>query len=157
MIEPHRLWRLPLPLGLGAGALGTGALSALEPLRDALLGHPPPYAVRQLARQVARHWLGLRLGPRAAQRWGLVMRWVYGPALGGLYGLARPALPRWGALRGLVLGAGVWLLESLAFPRLGVTPPPRSWSPAERWLLVLQTSVFGLVTEAVLSRGHAPP
>jgi hypothetical protein len=55
-----------------------------------------------------------------------------------------------------VLGGGVWLFEWLAFPRLGVTAPPRSWSSAERRWLAVQTLLFGLVTEAVLSRVWSP-
>ncbi|WP_257461969.1 hypothetical protein [Archangium lipolyticum] len=80
------------------------------------------------------------------------MRWVYGPALGVLYAWLRPSLLYPARLHGLTLGAGIWLFERLVFPRLRVTPPPRDWSSAERRLLALQTSVFGLVTEAVLSR-----
>ena len=142
--------------GMGAGALGTLALTGLEPLRDALLGHAPPYAVKHLAAQGAKRWLGLRLAPRAAGRWGLVMRWVYGPTLGALHVWLRPRLPQAGWLRGGVLGGGVWLFERLVFPRLGVTPPARSWSPAERHWLAVQTLLFGLVTEAVLSRVWSP-
>ncbi|HZH78585.1 MAG TPA: hypothetical protein VEY88_21330 [Archangium sp.] len=140
--------------GLGAGALGTLALTALEPLRDTVLGHAPPYAVRHLAARGAKRWLGLRLGPREAQGWGLVMRWVYGPTLGALHAWLRPLLPQARGLRGWVLGGGVWLFEWLALPRLGVTPPPHRWSSRERRLLLLQTSLFGLVTEAVLSRAY---
>ncbi|QRK11487.1 hypothetical protein JQX13_16270 [Archangium violaceum] len=83
------------------------------------------------------------------------MRWVYGPTLGALYAWLRPALPSTVRLRGLSLGGAVWLLERLTFPVLRVTRPPRTWSPTERRLLVLQTLVFGFFTEAVLSRGQA--
>jgi hypothetical protein len=144
-----------LPRGLGAGVLGTLALTGWEPLRDCLLDHPPPYAVESIARRGAQRWLDVRLGRRESQRWGLVMRWMYGPALGALYAWLRPSLAPTARLRGLTLGCGVWLCERLVFPRLHVTPPPRTWSSSERWLLVLQTSLFGLVTEAVLSRWQA--
>ncbi len=140
--------------GLGAGAVGTLALTALEPLRDALLGHRAPYAANHLISRGARRWLGVRLGPHAAERWGLAVRWVYGPTLGLLHAWLRPVLPR-KAPRGLMLGGGVWLFERLSFPLLGVTSPPRTWSRAEHALLALQTSVFGLVTEFVLSRWRA--
>jgi len=142
--------------GLGAGALGTLALTGLEPLRDAWLGHAPPYAVKHIVAQGAKQWLGLRLAPPTAGRWGLVMRWVYGPTLGALHAWLRPLLPQARGLRGGLLGGGVWLFEWLTFPRLGVTPPPRAWSPAERHWLAVQTLVFGLVTEAVLSRVWSP-
>jgi hypothetical protein len=140
-----------LPRGFGAGAVGTLALTALEPLRDSLLGHRAPYAANHIASRMARRWLGVRLGPRAAWRWGLALRWVYGPTLGLLHAWLRPVFPRRAGPRGLLLGGGVWLLERLSFPLLGVTSPPRTWSRAEHALLALQTSVFGLVTESVLS------
>ncbi|WP_375769080.1 hypothetical protein NR798_46675 [Archangium gephyra] len=129
--------------------IGTLALSASEPLRDSMLGHPPPYSVGNIARRAARAWLGVRLRPRQAQRWGLAMRWLYGPALGVLQGSLRFLLPTSMPLRGFLLGGGVWLFERLSFPRLRVTPPPRTWSSTERQWLALQCLLFGLVTGAV--------
>lgn len=141
--------------GLGAGVLGTLALTASEPLRDALLGRPPPYAMHHIARRAARAWFGLRLRPRQAQRWGLVMRWIYGPTLGVLGKWLQPVLPGPTPIHGLLLGGGVWLFEWLSFPRLHVAPPPRTWSPAERRWLAIQGLLFGLVTASVLPRGQA--
>ncbi|WNG51765.1 hypothetical protein F0U60_52410 [Archangium minus] len=83
------------------------------------------------------------------------MRWLYGPSLGVLYAWLRPALPPTALLRGPLLGGGVWLFERLSFPLLGVTHSPRTWTPTERRLLVLQGLVFGLFTEAALSRWQA--
>ena len=77
------------------------------------------------------------------------MRWLYGPALGVLHAWLRPLLPGPAPLHGLLLGGGVWLFERLSFPRLRVTPPPRSWSSAERRWLALQCLLFGLVTASV--------
>ncbi|WP_155893174.1 hypothetical protein [Cystobacter fuscus] len=141
--------------GLAAGALGTLALSAWEPLRDGLLGHPPPYSVRDIATRAFRNTWGLRLAPRPAQHLGLLMRWLYGPALGVLYARLRPALPPAARRWGLVPGTGVGLFEQLAFALLRVTAPPRTWTPAEHALLALQVLLYGLVTEAVLSREDA--
>lgn len=141
--------------GLGAGGLGTLALTAWEPLRDSWLGHLPPYSVRDIARRGARWWFGVRLGSREASRWGLLMRWLYGPSLGALHAWLRPALPPTARLRGLLLGGGVWLFERLSFPLLRVMRSPRTWSPTERRLLVLQGLVFGWFTEAALSRWQA--
>lgn len=137
--------------GLAAGALGTLALSAWEPLRDGLLGHAPPYSMRDIATRAFRNTWGIRLAPRPAQRLGLLMRWLYGPALGVLYAGLRPALPPAARRWGLLLGAGVGLFEQLAFPLLRVTAPPRTWTPAEHALLAFQVLLHGLVTEAVLS------
>ncbi|ATB29647.1 hypothetical protein [Melittangium boletus] len=145
----------PAP-GALAGALGTLAVSAWEPARDALLGHPPVYAVRSLATLGARRAWGVRLSPRSALRWGLLARWLYGPAMGTLYAALRPRLPASVRLGGLTLGAAVALLEHVAFPLLRVTPPWRTWSLGEKALLDLQVMLFGVVTEAVLSR-RTPP
>jgi len=143
-----------LPRGLGAGVLGTLALTASEPLRDSLLGHAPPYAVRHIARRAARTWFRVRLRPQEAQRRGLLMRWIYGPTLGVLHVWLRPVLPGPAPLRGLLLGGGVWLFERLSFPVLRVTSPPRTWSSAERRWLVLQCLLFGLVSGSVLLHGQ---
>lgn len=151
-LEARQLWR-----GLGAGVVGTLALSGVELVRDRLLGHPAPYAVDPIARRGARKWLGVRLSPRAAHRWGLLMRWIYGPTLGALYALVRPRLPSRVRLGGLALGGAVGGLEQLAFPLLGVTTPPRTWSRAEHGLLAVQVIVFGAVTEACLTRSTALP
>jgi hypothetical protein len=141
----ERLWR-----GLEAGALGTLALGAQKPLRNAWLGYRPPYAVEPLATRLARRWLHRHLEPREARRWGWLMRALYGPGLGVVYTALRPALPPALRLGGLTLGGALWLVESLALPRLGLAPPTRTWSGAERWLLAVQTTLFGLVLESVL-------
>jgi hypothetical protein len=148
---------IPQTSGAIAGALGTLALSALEPFRDALLGRPPVYAVRPLLTRAARRAWGIRLAPPAAQRWGLATRWVYGPTIGALYAALRPRLPASVRLGGLALGAAVGLFEAVSFPLLRVTPPRRQWSRGETLALGLQVLLFGVVTEAVLSRRrHAP-
>jgi hypothetical protein len=83
----ERLWR-----GLAAGALGTLALGAQKPLRNAWLGYRPPYAVEPLATRLARRWFHRHLEPPQARRWGRVMRALHGPGLGVLYAALRPAL-----------------------------------------------------------------
>ena len=145
----------PAP-GAVAGALGTLALSAWEPVRDALLGRPPVYAVKALATLGARRAWGVRLSPRSALRWGLLARWLYGPAMGALYAALRPRLPVSTRLGGFTLGSAMGLLERVAFPLLRVTPPWRTWSRGEKVLLDLQVLLFGVITEAVLSRRGAP-
>jgi len=143
---------IPRAPGAVAGALGTLALSAFEPVRDVLLGRPPVYAVRALATRGARRTWGVRLSSRSAQGWGLLARWLYGPMLGAVYAAWRSRLPAPARLGGLTLGVAVGLLERGALPWLGVTPPWRSWPPREKTLLGVQVLLFGIVTEAVLSR-----
>lgn len=144
------LWRLGE--GWGAGALGTLALTAWEPVRGALLGHEPVYSVGQLAKRGARQWWGVRLSDKAANRWGLLARWMYGPSLGALYAWARPVLPRRLRWSGVLLGCAVGAFEALSFAPLRVTASPRTWSRGEHALLAFQVLLFGFVTEAVLAR-----
>lgn len=152
LVEMIRSPRDLLVRGAAAGALGTLALSAWEPLRDGWLGHAPPYSVRNIATLGARRAWGLRLPARRAQRLGLLARWLYGPSLGVLYAALRASLPPRLRGGGLLLGVGVGVLEQLTFPLLRITRPPRTWSRAEHALLALQVLLYGVVTEAVLAR-----
>jgi hypothetical protein len=133
--------------GATAGAVGTLALGGFALLRNAVLGHTPPYAARRIAARLVGRALHRPVGPRAALAWSLGLRCTYGPLLGLAWSRVRAALPSSPVARGLLLGAGVWALEHLTFPLLRATPPPRTWTRAEKALLLTQTLLFGLVTE----------
>jgi hypothetical protein len=132
-----------------AGAAGTLALAGAAVLRNRLLGRAPPYAAHALATRLAAR-LGWKLSPWQAQVAGGLMRLGYGTALGLLFTrLGGRRAVHHPALAGGLLGASVLLFEHLAFPRLGLTPPPSRWTPGERALLAAQTSLYGLVTARV--------
>ncbi|MFL5347485.1 MAG: hypothetical protein ACJ8AT_22090 [Hyalangium sp.] len=137
--------------GASAGVVGTLALGGFALVRNAALGHVPPYAARRIAARLVGRVLHRRVRPREALVWSLLLRASYGKGLGIAWSQLRTALPRSTLMRGLILGAGVSTLEHLTFPRVHATLPPRTWTRAEHVFLVAQTLLFGLVTEASLS------
>jgi hypothetical protein len=132
--------------------VGTLALGGLALLRNAALGHAPPYSARRLAARLVGRVSHRPVSPRRALAWSLGMRFTYGPVLGLVWTRLREALPASPLARSLALGAGVWALELLSFPTLRVTSPPRTWTRAEHAFLLAQTCLFGLVTEQGLAR-----
>ncbi|WP_224240596.1 hypothetical protein [Hyalangium gracile] len=136
--------------GASAGAAGTLALGGLALLRNAVLGHSPPYAARRIAARLVGRLLVRPLSPREALFWSLGMRWLYGPMLGVAWARFRAVLPPSLLARGVLLGAGVWGLEQASFPIVDATPLARTWSRAEHGFLLAQTVLFGLVTEGCL-------
>lgn len=139
-----------------AGTAGTLAHQGLTPLRNAWLGHLPPYAVRTIVSRLGERVLGRPPRDSQARGWGLVMRFTYGPSLALAWTRVRAWLPRSlpTPVRGLLLGAGVFAFEVLSLPLVGATRPLRTWTRGDFALLAAQTGLFGLVTEAVLSRGE---
>jgi len=137
--------------GAAAGAVGTLALGGLALLRNAALGHPPPYSARWLAARLVGRVTHRLVPRRQALVWSLGLRFTYGPVLGLVWTRLREALPPSPLTRGAVLGVGVWALELLSFPTLRVTASPRTWTRAEHAFLLAQTCLFGLVTERRLS------
>jgi hypothetical protein len=138
--------------GIAAGAVGTLALGGFALLRNAALGHAPPYSSRRLAARLVGRVSHRRVSPRAALAWSLAMRFMYGPSIGLAWTRIREVLPSSPLLRGVLLGAGVWAFELLSFPTLRVTASPRTWTRAEHAFLLAQTCLFGLVTEWGLRR-----
>ena len=137
--------------GATAGAVGTLALAGFALLRNAALGHAPPYAARRITSRLLRRVLHRSVRPRVALAGSLGLRMTYGPMLGLAWVRLRPALPASLLTRGVLLGVGVWALEQLTFPLLRATPPPRTWTRAEHALLLAQTLLFGLATERCLA------
>ena len=139
--------RLPdeLSRGARAGALGALAVAGAAALRNRLLGRLPPYSSQRFVSRLARH-VGWRLSPGGARAAGVLFRLAYGTTLGVLFArLGGPLAVRGPGATGVVLGASVLLLERLSFPRLGITPPARRWTRAERALLTAQTALYGQV------------
>lgn len=131
--------------GLLAGAGATAALSALERAESILLRRQPVYAPQRLASRI----LGRERGARLL---GAGLRGLYGPFLGVAWRVApgwRRLSPPW---NGLAAGTGTFLFEALAMPRLGATPPFRTWSRGEQLGLLAQTLAFGLVLSRLLMR-----
>lgn len=138
--------------GLGAGMVGTGVEALLSGAQTRVRGRRAVYDPAQLARRLARRYLGVRLRPGAARRAGEVMRWSYGPSWGVLLAAAMGTRRRsrsW-PLWGVGLGAAVLAFEVVMLPAVGATPPLSSWRGDELKLEVLNTIAFGTAAAAFL-------
>jgi hypothetical protein len=119
------------------------AVAGAASLRNTLLGRLPPYSSQLFISRVAARG-GWRLSPAQARLGGALFRVAYGTAFGLLFArLGGPLALRRPGIAGAGLGASVLLLEHLTMPPLGITPPARSWTRAERLLLIVQTTLFG--------------
>ena len=138
--------------GLGSGLAATGVEAILTEVECRVRGRRAVYDTSNLARRLARRYLGLRLSPRSARRVGEAMRWSYGPNWGVILALAMGnrrrtrAWPLWG----LGLGAAVLGFELVMLPATGATPSVSSWRRDELKLEVLNTMAFGIAAAGVL-------
>jgi hypothetical protein len=139
-----------LSTGWVAGVVGTAALTCFEQIERALLAGTPPYAAVAVARGLLRRARDEPAAAAGAHIVGLALRWLYGPALGAVYGAWRGNRASRSVVRsGLFLGGAVYSFELLAMPASGATKPIRRWKPEELLLLLAHTSVFGLVTAKI--------
>ena len=138
---------------LAASTLGTLTVSALGPLEEKLLGRTPLFAPARLAGRLLQKASGGHRSSVAVKiAAGHLMRWLYGPALGLAWSLARRALPRSRTLRVGALTAGVAALELTALPATEATPPLRRWKKVEIALLLAQIAAFAAVTELAMAK-----
>ena len=137
MEHPFRNWLL-------AGLAGTAALGRFEWLERLALGREPAYAPAAIS--------GRLFGTR---RYGPLLRWIYGPALGVAYGAlaARSAgrSARWRPARPLSFGLAVAAAELIGLPWIGATPRLRGREVAA---LVVHACAFSLATDAALDQAE---
>lgn len=147
--------------GVGSGLVATGVEALLTGVEGRLRGRRAVYDPSNLARRLARRYLGIRLSRDSARRAGQVMRWSYGPTWGVLLAVvmgAREPARAW-PVWGLGLGAAVLGFELIMLPATGATPPVSSWRARELELEVLNTMAFGTAAAAFLRAlppGRAP-
>jgi hypothetical protein len=82
-------------------------------------------------------------------RAGVLLRWIYGPALGSLQQKLR--------LPPFIFGPAVALAELVALPRVGATPPVRRWRQGEVVLLFAHATAFALAVHALRRRPPRGP
>lgn len=139
--------------GVLAGLVGTAALSAFERLEQALLGRSPVYAARVVGVALVSQ-TGIACSKACGHRTGLMLRWLYGPALGVLYAAvmqSRKPVTRWSGPRTLLgsalcFSSAIGLFELVAMPAAKATKPVREWTWAELALLFCHTSAFAMAT-----------
>ena len=136
--------------GAMAGAAGTLALSLSELGETKLLGRKPVYAAVVIGVRLFLRGRGrFPTTTAAARRLGLVVRWLYGLALGVVYTLLATPAPS-AVVDGLLVGTAIYVFEIFAMPAVGATPRLARWRPAEPGLLFWHTTIFGVTTAAVV-------
>jgi hypothetical protein len=146
--------------GVASGAVGTTALNAATYVDMAVRGRPASQVPEQ-ATDVLLGRAGLALPGegevRAARRSGLaaLLGIATGLAVGGVYGVVRPAARGVATpAAGVLLGLGAMAAANAGNVRLGVTDP-REWSAADWAADVLPHLAYGLCA-ALAYEGLAP-
>jgi hypothetical protein len=120
---------------------GLAALSALEPLEEALLGGAPVY---HPARMTVRWIPALARRARLRGAAAATLRTVYALAVARTLRAARPWLPRSRVLAGVSAGLALAAAELVLLPATRATPVLGRWRPRELPLLALHATVFCL-------------
>ncbi len=159
-------------LGALAGALG-GAAASWTMLRfnQALGGTDDPRANRhrwhatpndmdatlsdkpasiKVAQNAAEAIAGIPLDEREKDIGGTLVHYMFGAAMGAIYGAATEWKPRTAALAGLPFGIAVWVAaDEIGLPVAGLSKRPSAY-PASRHIASFGSHlVFGLTTELV--------
>jgi hypothetical protein len=83
------------------------------------------------------------------QRLSSAIHWIYGAAMGSLYGLARGRRPGLDVRGGALFGVGLWILgDELAVPALGLSDPPTEHPPRDHAAPLAGHVAYGLATAA---------
>jgi putative membrane protein len=90
------------------------------------------------------------LTPDQEKAAGGVIHYVFGGALGGLYGLACAGSEKTAIAQGVPFGLAVWALgDEFAMPRLGLTKPASEFPLSKHAYTFTAHVVYGFVTETV--------
>ena len=137
-----------LATGAFAGAVGTAALDAIEPIERALIGGEPPFAPRVLARRLLE-MAGLDADAASAKLVGNLLQWSYGPGLGIAYALAKRGRRQVGseARNSLLLAGAILGFEVFALP--AIVGRKQFLRPRVLGGLLLHVATFSAVAVAV--------
>jgi uncharacterized membrane protein YagU involved in acid resistance len=117
-----------------------------------LLKQPQPQetAAAKAADRVCEEVAGTSIPKSKAGLADGVVHYLTGAMLGGLYGLARSAVPAVGLARGSAFGLAAWICgDNIAVPLLRLGPPAAKCSLRDQSAAAAAHAVFGLTTEAV--------
>jgi hypothetical protein len=147
---------IKIAAGLGAGAIGTLAMTGWQELSARLMSSgddgggddPPkdPWEEAPVPAQVARklaNAVRVDPDPKYIPLLTNVMHWSYGTGWGAVYAL----LPK-GPPSGVAFGAGVWAMSYVQLVPLGLYEPPWKYPPTQLALDLSYHLVYGVGTHA---------
>ena len=135
--------------GAVATAIMTGVFSAGQ--LGSLIKTPPPEETAEKIPVRAGDWKGPVTA--AFRRSWLATHMGYGSAIGGVYALARPVLPRSPITAGLIFGGVVWATNYIGIlPALRLYPSPMADSKPRMWTTIAAHAVYGVTLAATEQR-----
>lgn len=141
-----------LTVGIGAGLLASWAMNMFQSTWTHLAGEPEPEetAASKAADAISERASGTPIKDTAKKSADTVLHYATGALIGGAYGLVGGRFPRLFAARGLLFGAGIWLLaDEMAVPALQLAPPPTKTEVKDHAMGFASHLVFGLVLDAI--------
>jgi putative membrane protein len=121
---------------------------------DATISDEP--ATMQVASLASETVTGAPLSERGKQIGGPVVHYLFGAAVGALYGAAAELRRSTTASVGLPFGTAVWIAaDELGLPLVGLAHAPTEYPPARHLAAFASHLVFGATTE-VVRRGLRP-
>jgi hypothetical protein len=144
--------------GAGAGALATGAMSALMVAaeRAGLMGRHPPEAIAETILDGA----GVEVGSEALENAvATALHFAFGAAAGAVFEVGRRRLPldrRAAVPAGAAWGLAVWAVSYAGWvPWLRILPPPDEDRLDRQLTMVAAHLVYGATLGAILARRRA--
>lgn len=122
-----RWFSTPYARGLLAGDAGPAAEALWSTRQARLLVHAPVVGTTEMARALILTFAARTTGVGLARVAGNAMRGAYGPVWALMWDALPQSSPR-PTIRSMVaLALLIWSFELVALPRVGATPPLRTW------------------------------
>lgn len=104
----------------------------------------------EIADRVMSAVAGRHLRPDEEKVAGPIVHYVYGAAIGGLYGYAASRNPKLAVAAGLPFGVAAWVLaDEIPLPLLGLSESPWQYPASMHAYSLASHVVYGMTTEAV--------
>ena len=144
-----------LIVGIGSGLAAAWAMNLFQTAWTRLAGEPEPSetAASKAADTLSEQATGAPIKRSARKSADTVLHYATGALIGGAYGLIGGTLPRLFTGRGLLFGAGIWLLaDEMAVPALRLAPLPADTEVKDHALGFASHLVFGAVLDVTRRR-----
>ena len=139
-----------LIVGIAAGLIASFAMNQFQNAWTYLAEEPEPEetAASKAADALSEQASGAPIKNSNKKTADTLLHYITGALIGATYGVVGGAFPKVLIGRGLLFGAGVWLVaDELAVPALRLGPRPTEAKPEEHVLGIASHLVFGAVLD----------